>query len=249
VSVPRCVAQKIKAIDEHLNNLFNGVLVHRFRDVSEVIRRDVIRMYGDWIASYATMFAQNRCASCRAARAVFWEALTPRSVAARWTVGCELVERWCWLAVNSLNVGVGGSMIIVWMPVMCRSCRYLKYLGWQFYDRDEGVRLASLDATVALLEVCSGALTSPSSPLPRCLCRCLPRLCDLGTMVLVEHNHARARTHDARPLSRSYRCPLQRTNAPRSLTVSAERRHGTATAGVRGAVPTAARGDGARLRR
>jgi hypothetical protein len=59
------VRQNILVVKTQMDNLFNGVLVHRYRDVSPVIRCDAISLYGRWVLEYQDMFLVNRWGCCR----------------------------------------------------------------------------------------------------------------------------------------------------------------------------------------
>jgi cohesin complex subunit SA-1/2 len=52
----------VEALHASLEAIFNGVLVHRFRDVFAPIRAEVMRYLGEWVLEYPQHFLQNKYA-------------------------------------------------------------------------------------------------------------------------------------------------------------------------------------------
>lgn len=51
--------QGLEKLHQYLDNVFNGVFVHRFRDVSGIIRADVTEYLGVWVLEYPRLFLKN----------------------------------------------------------------------------------------------------------------------------------------------------------------------------------------------
>jgi cohesin complex subunit SA-1/2 len=49
---------KKKRLDRLINDLFDGVFVHRYRDSDPLIRADCIQSFGNWIISYPDLFLE-----------------------------------------------------------------------------------------------------------------------------------------------------------------------------------------------
>ncbi len=56
---PLVVAQLIETMEGMLDVLFNGLVVHRFRDFSPAVRADVVTLLGEWAQS-SKIFRQNK---------------------------------------------------------------------------------------------------------------------------------------------------------------------------------------------
>lgn len=54
----------MEALHASLEAVFNGVLVHRFRDVFAPIRAEVMRYLGEWVLEYPQHFLQNKYGAC-----------------------------------------------------------------------------------------------------------------------------------------------------------------------------------------
>ncbi len=72
--------QKIEAVNKMLEDLFMGMVVHRYRDVFPVIRRDVLIHYGHWIRNHQEMFLVNKCVSQPASEPAHDSLLLPTTV-------------------------------------------------------------------------------------------------------------------------------------------------------------------------
>eukprot|EP00741_Cyanophora_paradoxa_P014873 tig00000189_g14348.t1 len=52
--------EALKALEDHLNNIFTGIFVHRYRDQIPAVRALAIRALGGWIIHYPDYFAQDK---------------------------------------------------------------------------------------------------------------------------------------------------------------------------------------------